>query len=53
MPTIQGNKFGIMVYFTPETYRAINDSRNPYISNSAYCAMIIDEVVNGNKRQEA
>jgi hypothetical protein len=52
MPDIKGKRLGVMVYFKPETYRALEDSRNPHISSSAYCAMIIDEVINGNKRQE-
>lgn len=45
MPTYKGNRVGVTVYLTPETFRALEDSRNPHISTSAYCAMILDEVV--------
>jgi len=53
MPKTTGNKIVVAVHMDPETYRAMNDRRNPYISTSAFCAMIIDEVVNSNKKQEA
>lgn len=45
MPHMQGKKVGVMVYMRPETFRAVEDMRNPYISSSAYCAMLIEEVV--------
>jgi hypothetical protein len=45
MPTYKGNRIGVTVYLTPETFRSIEDSRNPYISSSAYCAMLLDELV--------
>jgi len=50
MPVITPNRIGITVYLTPETYRALEDSRNPHISTSAYCAMILDEVVSMAKQ---
>ena len=52
MAKTTANKITVTVHLNPETYRAMNDRRNPYISSSAFCAMIIDEVINGNKRQE-
>jgi hypothetical protein len=49
MPHIKPNRIGVTVYLTPETYRALEDMRNPYISTSAHCAMILDEVVGMSK----
>jgi hypothetical protein len=45
MPTIKKNRIGVMVYLMPDTYRALEDIRNPHVSTSAHCAMILDEVV--------
>jgi hypothetical protein len=53
MSKSSGNRITVTIHMDPETYRAMNDYRNPYISTSAFCAMIIEEVVSGNKRQEA
>lgn len=44
MPEMKGNRIGIMVYLLPDTYRALQDMRNPHLSASAHCAMILDEV---------
>lgn len=45
MPRMKGNKIGIFVYLDPETYRRLQDSRNPQTSTSSYGAMIIDEAM--------
>ncbi len=45
MPFKQGKKYGIMVYVTPETFDAIDKMRGNYISVSAQCAMILEEVI--------
>lgn len=50
MATAKGNRIGVTVYLTPETFRALEDSRNPYVSSSAYCAMILDEVAGTQKQ---
>lgn len=44
MPSMTKNRVGVMVYLTPETYRKLEDARNPYISSSAHYAMILEEV---------
>lgn len=45
MPIVKKNRIGVTVYLTPETYRTIEDMRNPYVSTSAHCAMLLEEVV--------
>lgn len=45
MPRMKGNKVGVFMYLTPEAYRELENMRNPYISTSAHCAMIIEEVL--------
>ena len=44
MPTYRGNRVGVTVYLTPETFRMLEDMRNLYVSSSAHCAMILEEV---------
>jgi hypothetical protein len=38
------NKIGITVYLEPETYRRIEEARNPRLSKSCFCALVLDEV---------
>jgi hypothetical protein len=44
MPIAKGNKIGVTVFLNPETYRRMEESRNPYVSKSAFCAMALEEV---------
>lgn len=50
MPQTKGNRIGIMVYLLPDTFRALEDMRNPHMSSSAHCAMILDEVASMAKQ---
>lgn len=48
MPDVKGNRVGVKVYLRPETFEKLEGSRNPYMSSSAFCAMIIEEVLAAN-----
>jgi len=39
------NKIPITVYLDPETYRAMNDMRNPKVPQSVFAGMIIEETL--------
>jgi hypothetical protein len=43
MPQFGKNVIGITVYFNPEQYRKLNDSRNPKISQSEYLRGVIEK----------
>lgn len=46
MAFMKGSRIGVTIYLTPETYRALEDIKSPYLSTSAHCAMILDEAAN-------
>ena len=45
------NKVAVTMYLDPETFRAIDEKRNPKVSKSMFCATIITEVL-GTKTPE-
>lgn len=45
MPLKQGNRLGVMVYLTPETYEAMEKVRGKSLSASALCAMVLEEIL--------
>lgn len=44
----KGNKIEIITYVTPETFRAIEETRRPNVSRSAFCAMALEELFTGS-----
>lgn len=44
MPVTTKNKIGISLFVSPDTFRAIEESRSPSISRSAFCAMALEEI---------
>ena len=45
MPYLNKNKVAVTMYLDPDTFRAIDDMRNPKVSRSVFCATIITEVL--------
>lgn len=45
MPYADTNKLRVTMYLDPDTFRAMDDMRNPNVSRSAFCAMVIEEVL--------
>ena len=45
MPTIKPNRVGVVVYFKPEVYYAIEALRNPQMPKSTFCATVIEEAL--------
>lgn len=45
MPTtLTNDKIEIKLYLPYETFRAMEDSRNPKMPRSAYCSMLLQEL---------
>jgi hypothetical protein len=51
MPYMKRNKVAVTMYLDPDTFRAIDDMRNPKVSKSVFCATIITEAL-GTKTPE-
>lgn len=45
MPLVKGNRISVTMYLLPETFEAIESSRDKHISSSAYCASLLDGLV--------
>jgi hypothetical protein len=39
------SKIGMYVYLDPDTYRIIEDMRNPAVPKSTFCSMILEEAI--------
>jgi hypothetical protein len=45
MPYLNKNKVAVIMYLDPDTFRAMDDMRNPKVSRSMFCATIVTGVL--------
>jgi len=45
MPSVTPNRVGVIVYFSQDTYHALESLRSPKVSKSVFCATVIEEAL--------